>query len=354
MNRGTARPFAVATYRPQRDWFSRWLSLGLTEEVTLMEGVALRSEAALNAFLGGLPDKPQSPATAQALAMAAFQVPVQHDRASQAFGLGQVAADASHLHLAIQTARLTEVWSLPANQQAGASVADSLPAALGLIASACQIELAEAELGALPQPEQVARKEAPPEWTELLLGRRDKVLAQATANATPNRVLFPGSFNPPHVGHREMAEYAGRRLGAGVAYELSVENVDKPPLDFVEVDSRLARLSGSPVWLTRAPTFVEKAALFPGATFVVGIDTILRIADPKYYGGDPQRRSMAIRDLADRGCDFLVFGRNVEGHFWTLNDVTLPAELEKVCHAVPEDEFRRDVSSTKLRREGEA
>ena len=45
-----------------------------------------------------------------------------------------------------------------------------------------------------------------------------------------------------------------------------------------------------PVWLTRAATFAEKAALFPGAAFVLGWDTAVRVIDPKYYGGKAESR----------------------------------------------------------------
>ena len=43
--------------------------------------------------------------------------------------------------------------------------------------------------------------------------------------------LLPGSFNPLHLGHREMLAVAGRPA----AYELSVTNVDKPPLPEGEI-----------------------------------------------------------------------------------------------------------------------
>ena len=36
-----------------------------------------------------------------------------------------------------------------------------------------------------------------------------------------------------------MAEIASERLGAPTTFELSIANVDKPPLDFIELDDRL-------------------------------------------------------------------------------------------------------------------
>jgi hypothetical protein len=146
-----------------------------------------------------------------------------------------------------------------------------------------------------------------------------------------------------------MAEVAARRVGGPVTFELSIVNVDKPPLDFVEIDERLRWLAGERVWLTRTPTFVEKAALAPGATFVVGADTIERIGEVRYYAHDAARRDAAIAAIARQGCRFLVFGRHWEGTFHRLADVRLPPALAALCDEVSEAEFREDVSSTGLR-----
>ena len=100
-------------------------------------------------------------------------------------------------------------------------------------------------------------------------------------------------------------------------------NVDKPPLDFIEIDRRVAavRSRTRSVWLSRAPHFSEKAELFPGATFVVGADTIARIGDPRYYGGQEAAMRRPSRDIAAHGCRFLVFGRPVDGAFRTLSAI---------------------------------
>ena len=166
--------------------------------------------------------------------------------------------------------------------------------------------------------------------------------------------VFPGAFNPPHAGHLRMAEIAEERLGLPVAWELSIANVDKPPLDFIAMRERVAALrtedDARPIALTRAATFREKAELFPGATFVVGADTIERMAEPRYYGGDAARRDAAMAEIVRLGCRFLVFGREVNGKFMTLGDLNLPVELRRICDEVPPGEFREDVSSTDLRK----
>ena len=103
------------------------------------------------------------------------------------------------------------------------------------------------------------------EWAKLLVEPNGARIADAPCP----RFLLPGSFNPLHDGHRGMFTAATRRLGSGGAFELSVTNVEKAALGDDEVRRRLIAFKGyAPLWLTRAPTFVEKARLFPGAVFV--------------------------------------------------------------------------------------
>src|SRR6185436_12982855 len=133
-------------------------------------------------------------------------------------------------------------------------------------------------------------------------------------------------------------------------------NVDKPPLDFIEIDRRARQFSPAAgvserIWLSRAARFSEKAELFPGATFVVGVDTITRIGDPSYYGGQESAMHQAIARIAANGCRFLVFCRQVDGEFLTFSDLPIPAQLAQLCQEVPQAEFRLDISSTELRRQ---
>ena len=148
-----------------------------------------------------------------------------------------------------------------------------------------------------------------------------------------------------------MAAAAAGMLGCDVAFEISIDNVDKPPLDFIEIDRRARQFAdGGAVWLTRAATFATKARLFPQATFVVGADTIERIGHPRYYA-DEAARDEAIESLAAAGCRFLVFGRLSDGRFRTLDDLRLPETLARLCRGVPQDAFREDVSSTEIRQQ---
>jgi hypothetical protein len=269
------------------------------------------------------------------------------------------------IHAAWQSAERTVVTSCELAKGARTRAEEEAIAArlaLGAVAEACGLaaecrEWAIAELRGAAGGEEVQRLEklAPPEWTELLLGNRlGTLLGEKAPSGLPlsgKPIVFPGAFHPLHDGHERMAALAAQHFGLPVIWELSILNVDKPPLDFIEIEARLRPLSHRYVLLSRAATFVEKSALAPGCVFVVGADTIARIGDARYYAGDAARRDAAIAAIAARGCRFLVFGRSFGQEFHTLADVEIPAQLRALCDEVPESQFREDISSTQLRAE---
>jgi Cytidylyltransferase-like len=171
------------------------------------------------------------------------------------------------------------------------------------------------------------------------------------AGGEPPGVLLPGSFNPLHEGHRGMAQTAARVLGRSVAFELGVANAEKPPLTEGEVRRRMAQFVWqAPLWLTRAPTFLEKSRLFPGAVFVVGVDTAVRIVDPRFYGDSAEAMRTALAEIHRHGCRFLVAGRLAGEKFLELEEVEMPEEFRDLFTALPAELFRVDVSSTQLRK----
>ena len=236
---------------------------------TLLEAVVPYSAAAMSDWLGAQPEHFCEPATARAMAMAAFRraerlaglsaekrVPAG-DLPSDAFaGIGCTASLASdrpkrgahRIHVAAQTSRLTLTQSLElvkgARQRAEE---EQLAARLTLNMLAEALGLADRlPLDLLPAEQCVSlRTEAAPAWRELLLGQAAAVrqLAGSTV-ALPasvdsaGRALFPGAFNPLHAGHRQIVGTAAERLGMPVEFEISIENVDKPPLDFTEIQRR--------------------------------------------------------------------------------------------------------------------
>lgn len=164
-------------------------------------------------------------------------------------------------------------------------------------------------------------------------------------------LVLPGSFNPLHAGHRQLAKVAGEILGKPAAFELSIRNVDKPPLPPEEVEHRVGQFTwNAELWLTRAPTFLEKAELFPGATFAVGSDTAVRIVDPRYYDGSVEKMTAALGQIRELGCRFLVAGRmDAAGNFVGHEHLGLPKVACDLFTGIPESAFRADISSTQLR-----
>ncbi|HKS88012.1 MAG TPA: hypothetical protein VJR70_01100, partial [Stellaceae bacterium] len=189
----------------------------------------------------------------------------------------------------------------------------------------------------------------------LLAGELDRVTVQPDGqimlSAPQPVVLFPGSFNPMHDGHALLARVAEELTQQPVAFELSVTNVDKPPLAGGAVRGRLAQFAWkAPVELTRAPTFVEKARLFPGTIFVVGADTAERLFGPKYYGDDAARMLVALDEIAGSGASFLVAVRlDAAGRVRALKDIPVPRRYAELFTEIPEHRFRLDASSSEIR-----
>ena len=162
--------------------------------------------------------------------------------------------------------------------------------------------------------------------------------------------VLSGAFNPLHQGHQDMVSVASRNLNAPVIYELSVTNVDKPPLRDDVVHERISQFREvGDLVITKAPVFYEKAQLFPGCTFIIGWDTMVRLVDPKYYDGEHAKMILALNQIQSAGCDFLVAGRINDATFKTLADVKIPTVFQDIFKEIPESAFRSDISSTEIR-----
>ena len=195
---------------------------------------------------------------------------------------------------------------------------------------------------------------------QLLAGQLDRVTVQPDGQmvliAPRPLVLFPGSFNPIHAGHVLLAQIAEELRQQPLAFEISVINVDKPPLASKTVRHRLAQFAWkSPVELTRAPTFVEKSRLFPKTTFVIGSDTAERLVAPKYYGDDEVRMHVALEEIGKSGGNFLVAVRvDAMGRVRALSDIPVPRRYADLFTEIPEHRFRLDTSSSEIRARGGA
>lgn len=163
----------------------------------------------------------------------------------------------------------------------------------------------------------------------------------AQACSTEPLLVYPGSFNPLHCGHTRLLTVAEKMTGHAGFFELSCCTVDKPMSGMDECIRRAAAILDVPVALTSAPRFVEKAALFPGAVFVLGYDTAARLVRDAHPGEWDLFRKAGVR--------FLTAGRRVGDAFLSLDDLPLPRQADSLFDAIPEPLFREDISSTELR-----
>ena len=359
---------------------------------TLLEAVVPYSEAALADWLGRSPEHFCVEETALAMATVAYGKAVKLGRTADAAKLQTndagdsfvgVACTASlvsdrpkkgdhRCHIATETGSETRAWSLVL-----AKVARDRQGEEHLVGQLLLFALARAAgLNDLPAldllaGEQVIEHHAAGDLLliELLAGKRRAVWSlplsgvsvkseiNSSSGLSPVLTTFTlplgllcGSFNPLHFGHEQLRAAAERQLGGPVYYEMSIRNVDKPPLDYLSIERRRAQFSGLPLALTAAPTFAEKAAALPGTVFVMGVDTAERIVAPRYYAGSDAAMRQALSQIRQAGCRFLVAGRKVDDRFETLADVAVPAEFADLFTAISPDEFRADVSATELRR----
>ena len=123
--------------------------------------------------------------------------------------------------------------------------------------------------------------------------------------------ILPGSFNPPTIAHLELAVEARRRFDLDhVVFSLSSVIVDKERLEGLIREDRLLLLSlmgrdrpWSAVAVVNRGLYAEQAPAFQACCgrgvelwFIVGMDKVLQIFDPRYY----QDRDRALDALFAR------------------------------------------------------
>ncbi len=179
---------------------------------------------------------------------------------------------------------------------------------------------------------------------------RSKLGVWTTAGKWQPVGLLSGSFHPLHAAHLQMAALASEMLGGPVAFELPLMNADKPPVDYCSLQRRLEAFANQLLIVTAAPTFLEKSALFPGTTFIVGADTAKRICDPRFCNHSREAMLSALSEIAARECSFLVAARRVDGVVTTLGDLEIPPSHQSLFREIPMERFLWDLSSTEIRR----
>lgn len=134
--------------------------------------------------------------------------------------------------------------------------------------------------------------------------------------------LFPGSFNPVHEGHRQLAKSTDFDLISSdikpscTVYEMSVSNVDKANISSEKIYQRLEEFTDSdfPVLITKTPMFIDKIQHFyleketEVNKFIIGFDTFERLFQPKYYNQETTIDAF-IEKISEKNVAFFVAGR---------------------------------------------
>lgn len=217
----------------------------------------------------------------------------------------------------------------------------------------------------------------------------DRHEANVVDGASPRiiKLVYPGSFNPLHIGHSKLMHVAHGIIQARYPnsvilpiFELSADNVDKPSLNEPEIRHRIkqfavcdssvdstsdpstrtmlseSNLDNMLVAITRAPLFITKAQLLPGSVFVIGMDTAVRLIDTKYYDYSMDKMMNALSQFETLHCSFLVAGRQKQKDeydktFQTLSDLNLDhvGRYKHLFMEISERDFRVDLSSSEIR-----
>lgn len=165
-------------------------------------------------------------------------------------------------------------------------------------------------------------------------------------------LFMPGSFNPIHDGHRDIAWKTGNLVGIQCCYMVTADSIHKKALIVPEMLDRvaIARLERYGIYQTadilftqNDPLFIDKARNYPGCEFIIGYDTAARMLEPKW---GPEIVPM-LHEFRKYKTKFYVCGRIINGELKTIKDLNYPSYFSDLFIEVPNTGTEH--SSTKIR-----
>lgn len=314
------------------------------------------NQVEFDSFIGGKPDKYVSSEAAQKLAVASFEkaVKISGDR-KNSLGVGascSVAKDGERdgrehwTHIAVHAANFTAVisreisWLDHDRAAEDALMSDLLFKTIYFVTTGNKLADDFCTLDRMGNN---------PYLTDLATGPDLRGNFHHLVYRGKRMVIFPGSFNLCHAGHLAISEAAKEILGQYPIFEISVKNTEKPPVNHLDLNARLASIGDNDFLVTNAPLFSDKVNLIMDRIkpseliFVVGYDTWRRVKDCKYHENWDGFFNF-IESLYENNVKFLVFGRNGET---VTEDDDYSGLLINDDRAV---NFRMDVSSSEMRK----
>lgn len=330
-------------------------------------------------YLGRIPDKLCSAEAARMLAMRAFHDVVEYHgfKDGEIFPIGLGATSAlgkitperegreHKIYVAVQTREKTTTYTLFLNAPRSRVEEEKINELLILnaLAESCNIKSSLPMLTTANEKidvkcdegvvlESILCGEAP-----FSLYRKDEGLVTLKGSVGHVKLLLPASFNPLHDAHRAMAKVASEKMGHTCHFEMSITNANKPPLTYTEIYQRLDHFDKchqfkngeGDLWITRLPTFIEKAEHFAPVIFVVGADTAHRICDPRFYGGSESKMLAALQRMTDLGVKFVCFSRIVNGELVNPIKENTPKLFYDMSISIDSKVYASEISSTEIR-----